>query len=192
MSVGIKFNSKQMMITNATAYWIKVFAPEQKYKAEKGVMEYSLQVLVPEEVVDALADNEVNKKPSTVKDKNKATIKNAKKAGKEPILYPEQYEDLYVLTLASLAKWPDGKDKAIKVAMNGKIFNGMAGNETVVDVICELGKDYGDGRPAYLSEVNIKDLVEVDASKAPDPDAFGFEADNEDFGEDFESDDVPF
>lgn len=172
--MNIQFTQKQFLIKDVVCMWASVQQPKPKYKATNGEKEFSIELLVSEDIVDQLEANNINKKPASCKDKNKKAIKKGKEAP-----YSSELEDLYSLKLTSLSTWQDGKPKEIKVVKDKKPFKDNIGNGSVVDVIATIGKANSDGlHTVYLQAVNVKELVEYEAG-----DSLDFETDD-DFGDD--------
>lgn len=183
----MEIKGKHILITGCQAYWANITRPVQKFKAEPGVMQYEMDLIVPESVVDALQEANVNKSPKSVEQKNKDIQRKAKKNGTEPKnLYPAELEDHFILKLSTLAKWPSGDDKPLKVVYEGKPFKGNVGAGSVVDVILYLGKDNGDGHTVNLNQCRIQKLVEVEESS----EGFDFETEDQECGfDDFDGGD---
>ena len=178
----VTFKNKAFMIKDVLCNWAKVNKPVDKYKAKNGEQEYSIELLISEEIVDTFEDNHINKKPASLADKNKKALRKGKEAP-----YPEDQEDLYALKLTSTSIWPDGKEKKIQVVKEGKVFTDNIGNGSTVDVIGAISKKPNDDGlyTVYLSKLNVKDLIPFEDSS----DEFSFEVGNFDT---FEDDDVDF
>ena len=173
-------NGKQFIIKGITSYWAKVQTAVPKYK-KPDEKQYEITLIIDEDTVDAMDDASFNKQPTLISTKNKKDLKKKGEAS-----YPAEYEDQYLLKLTSPDKWPDGKDKPIKVVMDGKPFADNIGNGSVVDVIGRIGKKNDDGLyTVYLEKVNVTELVEYE-----DGEEFDFETKDE--FKDFDDDDISF
>jgi len=169
-------SGKQFIIRDVLCTWAKVHTPTLKYKSVDQ-KEYSIELLINEATVDAIEDANLNKAPTSIKTKNKKAMK---KKG-EPS-YPVEYEELYALKLATPSIWPDGKEKKLKVTMDGRELAEDIGNYSTVSVICRIGKKNDEGLSAvYPEAINVTDLVEYEGG-----DEFSFDS------EPVEEDDIQF
>lgn len=173
---------KQFILKGVPAYWAKVSTPTPKYK-DPDNKEYSITLVISEETMDMMDSNSFNKQPTHIAAKNKKDLKKKGEAS-----YPAEMEDDYLLKLTTSDKWPDGKEKKVKVVMNKEVFTDNIGNGSIVDVIGRIGKANADGlNTVYLEAVNVVELVEYE-----DGNEFEFETDESDFGMKEDDDDIPF
>ena len=181
---NLQIKGKYIQITGCVAYWAHLTRPTQKYKAEPGVLQYEVDAVVTEDVVEALQDANINKSPSSVLQRNKDITRKAKKLGVDAKnLYPTELEDQYILKLSSLSKWPSGDDKVLKVVYEGKPYSGNIGPGSILDVILYVGKDNGDGHTVNLSQVRVTTLVELEGGE----DGFDFDMEGQESSfDDFE------
>lgn len=196
-------SGKQFKLFNVPVYWAQIQTPVPKYK-KPNELEFAMNTLIEEDILEQLEENNINKSPKQVKAKNKAR----QRKGKEPS-YGSKYDSFYDLNLTSPATWRDGTPRHIVVLKDSKPFYDLVGNESICDVVCRIGRANDDGlRTIYLEKVIVKDLVEYenddefaeegeDEFEAPSSDTSNDgktgNSDEDDFDEDdFDDDDLAF
>ena len=193
----MKIGKKQVAFYGVKGYWNYLTEPHKDKDTKK--VEYKTQIVISEEMADEI-EEKFNKKPSNLGMKNKTAIKNAKKADKQPILFDGNDDD-YILNLTQTATWPSGDARQLTVKYDGAPLKDPVGAGSTMNILCNIGNT-AKGLGLYLEAVTVTDLVEAEFSSGGSDEFEGFDrvdmgepsqvADNDDFGDDFEDDDVSF
>lgn len=137
---------------------------------------YELEVYIPEEIVDFIEENDINKQPSKVKSKMK---KQAKRDVKDAYKYLDEYAEDYVVKFTCPAQWPSGDERKVKVTYQQGSPDEILGKGSVVDVIVYAVKnDSGKPRTIYMSEVLVKEFVESEIETSGGSSESGFSFDD--------------